>query len=323
MTNFTKTSISEELRLVIKVAYLYYTQQQKQSDIARQLDISQATVSRILKRAEEEGIVRITVNMPIGAYAQLESDLCAKYDLKAAIVVHCDAEDEETILHHIGSAAAYYVETTISKNEVVGLSSWSSTLLAMVNSMHPLAKATGAKVVQILGGVGNPSAEVYASRITERFANLVQGEAIYLPVPGVTSSLEMHAELVANPFVRRAITLFDEITLALVGIGSIEPSNLLASSGNVFSTEELDMLRERGAIGDICLRFFDQQGQPVITPLNERVISMKLEQLKNAKRSVGIAGGARKTEAIRSAMMGRWINVLITDHLTAYRLMEA
>ena len=199
MAHPMKTATTEEIRLITRVAYLYYQQRHKQAQIASMLDISQATVSRLLKRAEDAGIVRITVNTPAGVYAELENQLCARYDLKAAIIVHCEDEDDETIIHHIGGAAAYYVETTINKGEIVGLSSWSSALLAMVNAMQPLLKPTDARVVQILGGVGNPSAEVYAARITERFASLVQGEAIYLPVPGVVSSVEMRAEMMATP----------------------------------------------------------------------------------------------------------------------------
>jgi DNA-binding transcriptional regulator LsrR (DeoR family) len=317
-----RTPLTEEIRLITKVSYLYYMQHRKQSEIALQLDISQATVSRILKRAEAEDIVRITVNMPTGVYAQLENELCVRYGLKAAIVVHCDDETDDAIFDHIGSAAAYYVETTIAKNDVVGLSSWSSTLLAMVNAMHPLARATDAKVVQSLGGVGNPSAKIYASSITERFARLVQGEAIFLPAPGVASSVQMRDELLTNPFVQQAVGLFDQVTMALVGIGSLEPSKLLVSSGNVFTAEELVMLQERGAVGDIFLRFFDSQGRPVETPLDDRVISMELEQLKRVKRSVGVAGGARKINAIRGALNGGWINILITDHVTANQLMN-
>lgn len=312
----------EEARLMTKVAYLYYQQGHKQSLIAEQLDLSQATVSRLLKRAEAVGIVRISVNTPAGVYTQLENELCARYGLRAAIVVHCDEENDDLIVHYIGSAAAYYIETTISKDEVVGVSSWSSALLAMVNAMHPLAKPTGAKVVQILGGVGNPSAEVYASRITERFASLVSGEAVHLPAPGVVSSGDMRNELLKDQFVKEAVTLFDEVTLALVGIGSVEPSKLLASSGNVFSEAELDLLRETGAVGDICLRFFDSNGNPTVTALDSRVISITLEQLRSCKRAVGVAGGLRKTEAIRGAIQGGWINVLITDHRTATRLMN-
>ena len=305
-----------------KIAYLYHKRSQKQSEIAYQLDLSQATVSRILKRAEEEGIVRISVTIPTGVYTQLEEELCEKYGLKAAIVVHCEDENDEAVFHHVGSAAAYYIETTIGRNEIVGLSSWSSTLLVMVNSMHPLAKASDAKVVQMLGGMGNPSAEIYAARITEQFAALVQGEPVYLPAPGLARSQDAHADLMADPFVREATAYFDKISLAIVGIGSVEPSKLLQSSGNIFSEEELGALQEAGAVGDVCLRFFNINGEPVNLPLDKRVVSIPLEQLTQAKRIVGVAGGRRKLNAIRGAVNGKLINVLITDHHSAQALLD-
>ena len=124
-------------------------------------------------------------------------------------------------------------------------------------------------------------------------------------------------------YVLEAIALFKSITVALVGIGAIEPSKLLASSGNVFSNQELELLRSHGAVGDISLRFFDAKGEPVVTPLNDRVIAIELEDLKRANRVVGIAGGRRKTAAIRGALLGRWINVFITDRATAERLLRA
>ena len=314
---------SEEHRLLAKVAYMYHQLNMKQTVIADDLDISQATVSRLLRQAVKEDIVRITVAMPIGVYPELENQLCDAFGLKASIIIDCDdPDDEASIEHHIGSAAAYYVETTINKHETVGLSSWSSTLLEMVNSMHRLQKPTHARVVQILGGVGNPSAEIYASRLTERFANIVQGSAVFLPAPGVVGTPEMREAMLADQFVQQAVSLFDEISLALVGIGSVEPSKLLASSGNVFSADELAAIGAAGAVGDICLRFFDANGQPVITPHNERVISLSLDQMKQAKRTVGIAGGRRKVPAILGALRGGWINVLITDRFTATELLK-
>jgi DNA-binding transcriptional regulator LsrR (DeoR family) len=323
MPNYRNSLSQAEQRLVAKVAYLYHKRQFKQSEIAQQLDLSQATVSRILKRAEEEEIVRITVNIPRGVYLRLEDELCSKYGLKEAIVVHCEDESDEAVIDHIGSAAAYYIESTIGRKEVIGLSSWSSTLLAMVNAMHPLPKASEAKVVQMLGGMGNPSAAIYAARLTERFADLVQGEAIYLPAPGVASSPDVRAELMADPYIRKALELFEHITLAIVGIGSIEPSKLLASSGNVFSAHELHALQEVGAVGDICLRFFDDSGMTVNLPLDKRVVSIRLEQMQQAKRIVGLAGGRRKLNPIRAALNGKLINILITDNKTASALLES
>ena len=312
---------TDELRLIAKVARLYYMHGIRQADIAQQLDLSQATVSRLLKRAEKERIVRITVSVPHGAYPELEEELQAAYGLKEAIVVDT-VDDDEQILRDLGAAAAYYVETTLKQGEIIGISSWSATLLAMVDAMHPLPRSTSAQVVQILGGVGNPAAEAHAVHLTRRMAALTRGDALFLPAPGVAGSAETARIYLDDPFVRAAIDQFERVTMALVGIGAVEPSKLLASSGNIFSAEELDLLRARGAVGDICLRFFDQQGVPVLTPLNERVIGMRLEQLQKVARSVGIAGGQRKLHAIRGALAGRWINVLITDRRTAEALVE-
>ncbi|MDL1888797.1 sugar-binding transcriptional regulator [Nitrospirales bacterium NOB] len=311
----------EELRLMAKVATLYYERKLRQTEIATQLDLSQATVSRLLQRALDENIVRISVSTPMGCYPELEDAVRNRYNLKEAIVVDASPENGE-LLRNLGAAAAYYLETTIRDGEYIGISSWSETLLATANAMRPLSRSIHARVIQILGGIGNPTAEIHAAQLTRRLANLVHGEATILSAPGVVGSGETRDILLADSFVSEAIALFDKVTLALVGIGSIEPSRLLASSGNVFSQQELEMLRGQGAVGDICLRFFDAFGQPVVTPLDDRVIGISLQQLKRVKRAVGIAGGARKLAAIRGAVSGGWIHVLITDHLTAAHLLE-
>lgn len=311
-----------EKRLMTKVARMYYEQNLGQTEIAEQLSLSQPTVSRLLKRAREENIVRTIVTPPAGVYPDLEDKLQRRYGLRQAIVVDCTNDSGEVMRREIGAGAAYYLETTLKENEVIGISSWSETLLAMVNAMHPLSRQTGAQVVQTLGGVGNPSAEVHAARLTGRLADLVHGSVVPLPAPGVVGSPESLQVLLEDQFVQQAMALFDQLTVALVGIGAVEPSKLLASSGNIFSPEELDLLKEHGAVGDVCLRFFDCEGQPVLTSLNERVVGIELEQLRNVERSVGVAGGQRKFEAIHGAIAGGWINVLITDRFTAKRLVE-
>lgn len=312
----------DELRLITKIARLYYDQELTQPEIAAQLDLSQATVSRLLKRARDEGIVRVTVNVPMGAYPLLEEQLQKRYGLKEALVVDTLAEDGDQLLRDIGSAAAYYLETTLRAGDVIGISSWSATLLSMVDALHTPPRISNVRVLQILGGLGNPLAKVYASRIIDRLADLVRGEAVLLPAPGIVGSPDAVPILRSDPYVHSAIELFGEVTIALVGIGTVEPSGLLASSGNIYSPEELTMLRQAGAVGDVCLRFFDSAGIPVQTQLNDRVIGMGLEQLQQVKRAVGIAGGKRKLAAILGALRGKWINVLITDRVTAEGLLE-
>jgi DNA-binding transcriptional regulator LsrR (DeoR family) len=299
---------------------MYHEQGIRQPEIATQLDISQSMVSRLLRVAQQEGIVRTTVTVPRGVYPELEETLERRYGLKEAIVADALADDGPDMLRDIGSAAALYLETTLRDGETIGISSWSETLLRMVASMQPQARTGGCRIVQILGGVGNPLAEVHAARLTERLAYLLKADAHLLAAPGITGSADSTGAFLNDPFVSRTTGLFDELSVALVGIGALHPSRLLDQSGNRFSEEELRTLASLGAAGDICLRFFDAAGVPVQSELDARVIGIRLEQLRRVPRCVGIAGGAAKLDAIRAALEGRWVNVLITDRFTAERL---
>ncbi len=310
----------DELRLITKVARMYYEQELRQPEIMKRLNLSQSTISRLLSRARESGIVRITVNVPSGTHPDLEEVLQERYALKQCVVVEC-VDDEEQIIRELGEAAAFFVETTASPSDVSGISSWSAALLAMVDAMHHSVRG-GARVLQILGGIGSPGAEVHATQLTRRLAHLLNGEATLLPAPGVVGSRKAREVLLEDRFVAEATRLFDRVTLALVGIGAVEPSRLLAESGNVFSKSELNTLGRHGAVGDICLHFFNEQGHPVVSPLHDRVIGMTLEQLRRVDRVVGVAGGKRKTLAIKGALAGGWINILITDRNTAERLLK-
>jgi len=312
----------DELRLIARITRMYYEWDMRQSQIARQLGLSQATVSRLLQRAKDEGIIRISVNLPNGIYTELEEKLVKKYKLRDVIVVDSLDDNDELIQRDLGAAAAYYLESTILPNEVIGISSWSATLLSLVDALHPVPKKPNVKVVQILGGVGDPSVESHAARLTSRMAQLMKGEAVFLPVAGVLASEAARDILAADEVAQQAIRLFDKVTIALVGIGAVEPSPLLAQSGNIFSPKEYQLLRDANAVGDLLLRFIDQDGNLVKTGLENRVISMSLEQLQKVNRAIGVAGGLRKFDAILGALRGRWINILVTDHFTAMRLIE-
>ena len=104
---------------------------------------------------------------------------------------------------------------------------------------------------------------MHATHLTSRLAALVKGEPIFLPVPGVVGSEAARQVLMNNEYVGKSIALFDRVTMALVGIGAVQPSGLLAESGNIFSTQEQELLIQKRAVGDVLLCFFDHQGKPI------------------------------------------------------------
>lgn len=311
----------DELRLMAKVARMYYVQELRQQAITEQLQIHQSTVSRLLKRAREANIVRVSVNNPPGIFAEMEERLVAHFRLQDAVVVDCPTE-EGPMVRDLGAALAYFVETTLKPGAVVGISSWSRSLFAMVDALHPGNYCRGGKVVQILGGVGQVGAEHQAIYPAQRLATLIGATPVLLQAPAVVGSAEAQRVLARDRSVRTAAECFGQLDVALVGIGSMEPSQMLARSGNIFSAAERAELSRQGAVGDICFRFFDAEGAPVQSSLMQRVIGIELPALRRVKRVVGVAGGRRKVQAILAALRGRWIDILITDQRTATSLLN-
>jgi DNA-binding transcriptional regulator LsrR (DeoR family) len=310
----------EQLRLMTRVARLYHEQGMRQPKIAEELRISQPRVSRLLKQATELGIVRTIVVPPDGVFADLEEAIQARYGLRDVVVVDVEGE-AEAVIPALGAATAVYLETTLMEGDRLGISSWSATLLATVEAMR--SRPGGRfleEVVQLVGGVGDPAVQVQATRLMGRLADMTGAEPVFVPAPGLVGNSAARDAIAADPKVAEAAEAWKRLTIAIVGIGSLEPSPLLRQSGNIFSLEEQRELRELGGVGDICLHFFDEAGALLGAALDDRVIGISPDAFRAVPRRIGVAGGNRKHAAIRAALRGGWVDVLVTDLGVAGRL---
>ncbi|HEU5484001.1 MAG TPA: sugar-binding domain-containing protein [Microlunatus sp.] len=320
-TGVTRASSGGQVRLMTKIAHLYHEQGLRQSEIAAILHISQAKVSRLLKRAAEVGIVRTVVVVSQGVHTDLEQALEERYGLLEAVVADVDG-DEAAVLAGLGSAGASYLEATLSGGERIGVSSWSQTLLSVVDRLRPLRTSGADSVVQLVGGVGVASVQAQANRLLGELASLVGASPTYVPAPGLVGGAAMRQSLLADPAMENVAAHWTDLTMALVGIGSLQPSALLAQSGNAIAPADQAALLELGAVGDVCTRFFDADGHHVHSDLDSRIVGIDPETYRAIPRRVGLAGGTRKHDAIRAAIAGNWVNVVVTDLATARALLD-
>ena len=311
----------EPLSLIVQAARMYHEQGMSQPEIAKKLSVSQSRISRWLKAAEERGIIRTIVLAPDGVYPELEEGVRDLFSLRHVVVADA-ADDEQAIMAALGSAAAIYLETTLADAARVGISSYSGSLMATVDAMLPLKKRQVDEIVQVMGGIGKSDVQMRATQVADRLARLTGATPRFLPTPGLVSSVPARDALFADPIVQDIAKEWGRLTDVLVGIGSISPSELLRSSGNSISESEMNELRRHGAVGDVAMRFFDDSGELVQSELNDRVIGIGVNELRRVPRRVGIAGGSRKFHAIRAALRGGWVDVLITDQTTARRLLS-
>ncbi|ADZ90882.1 sugar-binding transcriptional regulator [Marinomonas mediterranea] len=306
----------DETRLLLKIATLYYQEGLKQAQIAKTLRLSQSQVSRSITRCLKEGIVKINVVQPPNVFIALESHIQKTFGVSNVIVVDVEDNPSDTqVKRAIGSSGAHYLDTTLRDGDLIGISSWSDTIRSMISYLTPSKTKTDG-VIQLLGGVGH-NGSIQATILTQNMADILSCPAYMLPAQSIEQSVEEKDKLLATMGVSEVVSMFNKVNLAIVGIGMLEPSNLLRNSGNYFDETTLKELATRNAVGDMCLHYYNQQGEPVLENENNPVIGMTLEQLHACKHVVALAGGLDKVEAIKGALRGGYIDVLITDRVTA------
>jgi DNA-binding transcriptional regulator LsrR (DeoR family) len=216
-------------------------------------------------------------------------------------------------------AAAAYLARSLSDQQVLDLS-WGTTLLAVVDALASQS-LPDLRVVQMLGGLGRLESETYGADLTMRMAQTLGARMRLLPSPGIVASKLVRDALLQDINIAETLALAGRADLALVGIGAPMSDSVIVEAG-ILNTAELAELKAMGAVGDIALRFFDAEGQAIDHPINDRIIGLDLAQIRHIPRVVGVAGGDGKYEVIRGAVRGNLVDVLITDEITATRLLQ-
>lgn len=320
---------NEDLRLMVRCVQLFYGRQMQQRDIAEGLGVTPSRVSRLLKRAHEEGLYRVEFNFP--ALPEMAAKLADRYGLRDAMVIPTGEPSE--LKEDLGAAAARYFERVVGNNAKVGLSC-GNTLFYLIRHLregapkalhiYPLAAEQNLEFVDILPNtlVGmmtakyRPAAHGYALP-----AHLVSSSK-----KGVTQKLFLrHAEL------RKIYEEAQNVDVALVGIGGLDNQTPGFSALAAQKGLSLALLKKLGMVGEFNYQPFDADGQLLertqLAPMLEHFIGVSLERMRelshqHAKVVIGIGGGSEKSAAIRAALEGRLCNVLITDLLTAERLLS-
>ena len=310
---------SERKKLLYKIAKAYYEDALTQHEIGKRFGLSRIKVSRLLQQARDERIVQIFIP-PQDPNADLERALEARFGLDEAVIVTPSSYDHSAILRALGPAAADYLMRCLDGSEVLGLS-WGTTLLAGIEAV-PAHYWTNMRVVQILGGLGQPDADTYGGDLAHRLAQALGARPRLLAAPGVVANKLVRDALLADPQIADTLSLGVNADILLVGIGIPSTPDSVVKQAGILSPDEFDQLKALGAVGDIALRFFDRNGQAIKHALNDRIIGLDLEQIRNIPRVIGVAGCPEKLEVIRAALRGKLISVLVTDDRTASRLLE-
>ena len=305
--------------MIVRVARLRYEQRLPQTEIAKALDISEATVSRCLKAALDLGFVEIQVAPKAFRDAQLERRLKLHLGLRFAVVVE-ERPNPAQAIDTLGKAVARVLEDMVKPGDVVGVSDGATT--AAIAAASRRALTTDLDVVSLVGGLGAPEQFSHSSEVCRRLATGLGARAWQLPVPAIVDDVTTARVLHDTATIRSVFALMKRMTIALVGVGAISPDATIFREGFIDETF-MEEIRQRGAVGTICARFFGATGQQVGTGFDDRTVSISLEDLARAPMRIAAAISPDKAAAIRAAVDGGLINAVATDAPTARALMAA
>jgi len=309
-------------RLLYKIAHAYYQEELTQAQIAKRFGLSRIKVSRLLKQAKQSQIVHISLVPPIEDHAGLEQELERRFGIEEAIVVTVqNPKNPESRAAALGPAAAECLIRRISGNETVGIT-WGTTMMAVVDSL-PVHPFPGVTVVQTNGGLGPVGNLEHSTELIRRIAGKFGARSRLLNAPGVVSTREAARALRTERHIAETLSMATKADIALVGLGILTPDSVLMRDGSILTKKDVDLLNKAGAVGDVALRYFDRSGRLLDLEINERIIGLTFDQIRAIPCVIAVAGGEKKLSVIRSALIGKIPNVLVTDRATAQRLLES
>lgn len=304
---------SDDIRLIVKIAQLYYEQEMTQAQIAHELGIYRTTISRLLKRGRDLGVVTIAINYDYNDSLWLEERLKQKFGLKEAVVAPLERE--------AGAYGAQLFERLLSPNAVIGFG-WGRAVSALVEALPQSSQPRPLVCVPIVGGPsGKLPSRYHVNTLTYSAATRLKGESYLADFPALLDNPLIRQGIMQSQHFQTLADYWQRLDIAVVGIGSPairHATNWQAFYGNAQS-DELEALQ---VSGDICSRFFAADGTPIATAMQEKTLSIELTILKQARYVIGLASGEEKHAAILGALRGQHINALVTDRATAEYLVQ-
>ena len=303
-----------ENSLIIKVAWKYYIEGMTQNEIAKALNLSRMKVIKYLDIAKANNIIQFKINLDKFDDMDLQTKIKRQYDLQDIYIVPAATQN---LLDSLTKAAAQYIEDRITSDTMINVGYGQ----AVSRTLGHLNISTKYKVtfVSLSGGVKfyiptaiDSSADYYTNPNYNHYI---------MPAPLVVSTKQLAEQLICERPIKKIFEMIPYSTITIIGIGAVNEQATIVKEGYL-NTNEMEILKSMGAVGDLLSQFYDINGQVLDYKVHKQLVSTNIEVLKSLHHVVAVAGGLEKRDAIIGALRGGYIDVLITDEAVAKSLIE-
>ncbi|EOF5134971.1 sugar-binding transcriptional regulator [Salmonella enterica] len=306
-----KPIVSQEYELLTEIAVAYYCDEITQEEIANKFGLSRIKVGRLLKRAKEEGIVEINVRYHPVFSTQLEKQLKERFPVSRALIA-LDHHDEEEQRRQVASLVSAYLNNVLKDNVVVAVGQGRN--VASVAESSGVIQGRDCRFICGIGGTHRPGDVINADHISRLLAKKFGGSSESLYAPAYVENIQLKELLLQNCTIKETLDRARKADIALVGIGDMNEESYMVKLGWFTPHEINDASLNQGVIGDIAgYDFFNARGEHVNTVMDNRVIGLSVEELRQIPCVIAIASENTKAMAIMGALRTGAIDIIATS----------
>jgi DNA-binding transcriptional regulator LsrR (DeoR family) len=308
------TPRTEELFLA---ASLYYGQGQTMESVARRLQTSRSTVSRLLKVARDQGIVSITVNDPTHGSGHVSGAIREAFGVGATVVPLPRETDEVERLTLVAAEAARTLDRLVDSSTMIAVA-WGRTTAAIAQELQPKA-VRGTAVVQLNGAANTRTSGVsYTAALLSRFARAFNASVLDFPVPAFFDSAETKELMWRERSITRVLDAQAKADIAVMSVGALDgplPSHVYAAG--YLDSRDMKTLRRARVAGDVCTVFIRPDGSYADIEINRRASGPTPAGLGSIPRRLLVAAGDAKVDGLLGALRAGVATDLVVDDRTA------
>ena len=304
--------------IVIEAAWCYFHDGLNQSEIAKQLNVSRASVVNYLAEARRRDYVRITLDSDIFRNNQLVFNLKQKFGLTDALVVPADSTSDQRSFERVIRVASDWLPQLLEPGDHLGVA-WGETIYRLAQ-IAPKLSLPDVTIIQLLGSKNAEigfAAENCAATLAQRFG----AKCVNLHVPLLLSTPELCESLKLEPMIASQLKMIADCKKVIFAAGTTAPESHIVRTG-LQNEATLSAMRTQGAAGVICGRIIDQDGEPMRAPNETQMIGVTLEQMREKEMGILVSAGLDRVEAARAALRGGYVTHFITCSVTAERLLN-
>lgn len=248
---------------------------------------------------------------PFKKFYPIKEFLIENTKYQEIIIVPGDIDKSEELKKNLGLETAIYFMSKLEKNDIITMTG-GTTIKELVDYI-PNIEYKDLMIVPARGSLSK-NIDIQSNSLVANLSKKLNAQYKLLNIPENLSD-ETLKVLLKEKEINRVIETVKKASILILGIGRAD----MMGRRRGLSEEEIEDMLKRGALGEAFGSYFDKEGK-IIKRTNS--VGIDLTDFKNIRKTIAIAGGSSKAEAILAMGPVNKHSVLITDEGAAMEMIK-